>query len=61
MYSGLVKDDKTLRELNVISSTKMMVVGSTMDDVKTVQPPSADEIKKLQAEKSSEYHCIECS
>ena len=43
--SGLVKDDKTLRELHVTSGTKMMVVGSTLGDVITVQPPSPGELK----------------
>lgn len=42
---GLVKDDKTLRELHVTSGTKMMVVGSTLGDVITVQPPSPGELK----------------
>ncbi len=46
-----MKDDKTLRELSVVPNAKMMVVGSTMGDVMTVQPPSAEEIKKLQTEK----------
>ncbi|XP_064406813.1 ubiquitin domain-containing protein UBFD1-like [Halichondria panicea] len=54
MYKGLVKDDKTLRELAVTANAKMMVVGSTMGDVMTVQPPSAAEIKKLQTEKPSD-------
>lgn len=50
MYKGLVKDDKTLRELKVTAGAKMMLVGSTINDVITVQPPSADEVKKLRAE-----------
>ena len=48
--AGLVKDDKTLRELKVTAGAKMMLVGSTINDVITVQPPSADEVKKLRAE-----------
>ena len=43
---GLVKDDKTLRQLNVTSGAKMMVVGSTLGDVITVQPPSPEELKE---------------
>lgn len=43
---GLVKDDKTLRELNVTPGAKMMVVGSTLGDVITVQAPSAEELKE---------------
>ncbi len=49
-----MKDDKTLRELAVTANAKMMVVGSTMGDVMTVQPPTAAEIKKLQTEKPCE-------
>ena len=33
----MVKDDITLREMNVTQGAKMMVVGSTMGDVVTVQ------------------------
>ena len=47
---GLVKDEKTLRELKVSTGAKMMVVGSTIDDVMTVQPPSAKELKQIQSE-----------
>lgn len=43
---GLVKDDKTLRELNVMPGAKMMVVGSTLGDVITVQAPSPEELKE---------------
>lgn len=50
MFKGLVKDEKTLRELKVTAGAKMMVVGSTIDDVMTVQPPSAKELKKIQSE-----------
>lgn len=37
---GIVSDEFTLRDLNVITGAKMMVVGSTIDDVITVQSPS---------------------
>ena len=40
-----------MRELKVTPNAKMMVVGSTIGDVMKVQAPTADEIKKLQAEK----------
>ena len=43
---GLVKDDKTLRELHVTSGAKMMVVGSTLGDVITVQKPTSGELKE---------------
>lgn len=38
---GLVKDDYSLRDLKVTSGAKMMVIGSTIDDVLTVQAPLA--------------------
>lgn len=39
-FLGLVKDECSLRDLNVTSGAKMMVVGSTINDVITVQAPS---------------------
>ncbi len=52
---GLVKDDKTVRDLKVVPGAKMMVVGSTIHDVITVQPPSADELKQLQTDTTGTY------
>ncbi|XP_067044932.1 ubiquitin domain-containing protein UBFD1-like [Acropora muricata] len=47
MYKGLVKDgSKTLRELNVTNGVKMMVVGSTMNDVMKVTPPPPGALKE---------------
>ena len=48
MYpAGLVKDgSKTLRELNVTNGVKMMVVGSTMNDVMKVTPPPPGALKE---------------
>ena len=37
---GLVKDEYSLRDLKIATGAKMMVVGSTIDDVITVQAPS---------------------
>ena len=51
-----MKDDKSLRELKVTPGAKMMVVGSTIDDVMTVQPPSPGELKKLQSEAAAGIH-----
>lgn len=46
MYKGLVKDgSKTLRELNVSNGVKMMVVGSTINDVMKVTPPPPGTLK----------------
>lgn len=39
MYKGLVKDDKTLRELKVTKGAKFMLVGSKLDDVLEVNKP----------------------
>lgn len=52
MYKGLLKDDKTLREAKISNGTKMMVVGSTVDDVLTIQPPNPNEIKPQKAEQT---------
>lgn len=46
-FPGLVKDgSKTLRELNVTNGVKMMVVGSTMNDVMKVTPPPPGALKE---------------
>ncbi|OWK11379.1 UBFD1 [Cervus elaphus hippelaphus] len=39
MYKGLVPEDKTLREIKVTSGAKIMVVGSTINDVLAVNTP----------------------
>ncbi|KAJ7382596.1 Ubiquitin domain-containing protein ubfd1 [Desmophyllum pertusum] len=47
MYKGLVKDgSKTLRELHVTNGVKMMVVGSTINDVMKVTPPPPGALKE---------------
>lgn len=48
--SGLIKDDRTLREQKVVSSCKMIAVGSTIDEVVEVQPPNPTELKQLMEE-----------
>ena len=46
-FIGLVKDgSKTLRELNVANGIKMMVVGSTINDVMKVTPPPPGALKE---------------
>ena len=50
MYKGLLKDERTLREARVSNGVKMMVVGSTVDDVLTIQPPDPREIKSTKTE-----------
>ncbi|XP_029077455.1 ubiquitin domain-containing protein UBFD1 isoform X1 [Monodon monoceros] len=39
MYKGLVPEDKTLREIKITSGAKIMVVGSTINDVLAVNTP----------------------
>lgn len=46
MFKGLAKEDRTLRELGVIKGTKVMVVGSTLNDVLSVNTPSTQEEKE---------------
>ncbi|XP_070580422.1 ubiquitin domain-containing protein UBFD1-like [Ptychodera flava] len=50
MFKGLMKDDKTLRELKVTKGAKMMVVGSTLNDVIAVNTPSTEAGKEEQSE-----------
>ena len=52
MYKGLLKDEKTLREAKITNGTKMMVVGSTLNDVLTIQPPNPKEIKSKKVEQT---------
>ena len=52
MYKGLLKDEKTLTEAKVSNGIKMMVVGSTVDDVLTIQPPSTKELKTKKVEQT---------
>lgn len=40
MFKGRMKDDATLRENKVINGSKIMVVGSTVDDVMAVSKPA---------------------
>ncbi|CAI8035482.1 Ubiquitin domain-containing protein UBFD1 [Geodia barretti] len=50
MYKGLLRDEKTLREAKIANGVKMMVVGSTVDDVLTIQPPDPKELKTKKTE-----------
>ncbi|XP_071516103.1 ubiquitin domain-containing protein UBFD1-like isoform X2 [Panulirus ornatus] len=42
MIKGLAKDEKTLRELGVTRGSKVMVVGSKLDDVVNVNTPKSE-------------------
>ncbi|XP_064118194.1 ubiquitin domain-containing protein UBFD1-like isoform X1 [Macrobrachium nipponense] len=50
MIKGLAKDEKTLKELGVTPGSKVMVVGSKLDDVVSVNNPKTE---STTAEKSS--------
>ena len=54
MYKGLLKDENTLREAKIANGVKMMVVGSTLDDVLTIQPPSPKELRPKKTERAGE-------
>ena len=61
--TGLVKDECSLRDLNVTSGAKMMVVGSTIDDVITVQAPPTSSLRSEAASGGNHLfhtnlHCI---
>jgi hypothetical protein len=44
---GLLKDgSKVLRDLNITNGCKMMVVGSTINDVLKVTPPAPSQLKE---------------
>ncbi|XP_072022255.1 ubiquitin domain-containing protein UBFD1-like [Amphiura filiformis] len=60
MFKGLMKDDKTLRELKVTNSAKLMLVGSTITDVLEVTKPvpkGAAAEKEAQAAAAKEPLC----
>ncbi|XP_050716710.1 ubiquitin domain-containing protein UBFD1-like [Eriocheir sinensis] len=42
MIKGLAKDEKTLKELGVTKGSKVMVVGSKLDDVVSVNTPKSE-------------------
>ncbi|XP_052819377.1 ubiquitin domain-containing protein UBFD1-like isoform X1 [Mya arenaria] len=51
MFKGLAKDENTLRELKVTKTAKIMVVGSTMNDV--LQVTNTPSQKELQEEEKA--------
>ncbi|XP_021928505.1 ubiquitin domain-containing protein UBFD1-like isoform X2 [Zootermopsis nevadensis] len=58
MIKGLAKDERTLRELGVVKGAKVMVVGSTLDDVLAVSTPSKQDIQdEKMATASKEPFC----
>ncbi|XP_065899652.1 ubiquitin domain-containing protein UBFD1-like isoform X2 [Dysidea avara] len=49
MYKGMLKDDSTLRDIKLTKGAKMMVMGSTIQDVLTVAPPLPETTKSSTA------------
>lgn len=52
MYKGLVPEDKTLREMKMMSGAKVMVVGSTINDVLAVSTPKEVMQQEVKAEEN---------
>ncbi|XP_029283972.1 ubiquitin domain-containing protein UBFD1 isoform X2 [Cottoperca gobio] len=50
MYKGLLPEDKTLREIKITNGAKIMVVGSTMNDVLAVNTPKEVIQQEVKAE-----------
>ncbi|KAM9744807.1 ubiquitin domain-containing protein UBFD1 [Menidia menidia] len=52
MYKGLLPEDKTLREIRVTTGAKIMVVGSTINDVLAVNTPKEVIQQEVKAEEN---------
>ncbi|KAM4631791.1 ubiquitin domain-containing protein UBFD1 [Discoglossus pictus] len=52
MFKGLVPEDKTLREIKVTNGAKVMVVGSTINDVLAVTTPKETIQQEVKEEES---------
>lgn len=52
MYKGLLPEDKTLREIKVTNGAKIMVVGSTINDVLAVNSPKEAIQQEVKAEEN---------
>ncbi|XP_068434494.1 ubiquitin domain-containing protein UBFD1 [Clinocottus analis] len=50
MYKGLLPEDKTLREIKITNGAKIMVVGSTINDVLAVNTPKEVVQQEVKAE-----------
>lgn len=50
----MLKDDSTLRDIKLTKGAKVMVVGSTIQDVLTVAPPDPEATKSSVATTSKE-------
>lgn len=52
MYKGLLPEDKTLREIKITNGAKIMVVGSTINDVLAVNTPKEVVQQEVKAEEN---------
>ncbi|XP_072225078.1 ubiquitin domain-containing protein UBFD1 [Leuresthes tenuis] len=52
MYKGLLPEDKTLREIRITTGAKIMVVGSTINDVLAVNTPKEVIQQEVKAEEN---------
>ncbi|XP_068193254.1 ubiquitin domain-containing protein UBFD1 isoform X2 [Antennarius striatus] len=52
MYKGLLPEDKTLREIKIANGAKIMVVGSTINDVLAVNTPKEAIQQEVKAEEN---------
>lgn len=52
MFKGLLPEDKTLREIKVTNGAKIMVVGSTINDVLAVNTPKEAAQQEVKAEEN---------
>ena len=50
--SGILKDDQSLKEAKVTSGIKIMVVGTTLEGLLSVQQPKLSDLKKSAAEEA---------
>jgi len=57
MIKGLARDDRTLRQLGVTSGAKVMVVGSTLNDVLSVAKPDGKVKEEVKEEPEKERLC----
>ena len=59
MIKGLAKDEMTLRKLGVVKGSKVMVVGSTLNDVLEVaKKPTVQQLKAAEAEEV--FYMVNC-
>lgn len=52
MYKGLLPEDKTLRDIKITNGAKIMVVGSTINDVLAVNTPKEVIQQEVKAEEN---------